>query len=58
MKKSETQKKLMKAIDSITEKAGNSRDSGDALRFTQAVLNATHALQIIGECKIEGNNGG
>ena len=33
-----------KTINALIEKAGTAKDSGDALRFTQAACNAANAL--------------
>jgi hypothetical protein len=35
-------KELQKTVDALLEKAGNAHDSADALRFSQAALNAAH----------------
>ena len=34
---------IMSAVTKLTKMAENARDSGEALRFSQAVLNLTHA---------------
>ena len=37
-----TDSDLQKIIETLLDKAENARDSGDALRFTQAALNAAN----------------
>lgn len=33
---------LQKTVNTLLDKASNARDSGDALRFSQAAVNAAH----------------
>ena len=42
--KSETEEKIVKAIESIMDKVNGSINSNDALKYTQAALNAANAL--------------
>ena len=43
----DTTKKLINVIETLADKANDSGDSGDALRFTQAALNAAHAISVL-----------
>ncbi len=40
---------IQEIVDSLLEKAAMAHDSADALRLTQAALNAAHAKQVLGE---------
>ena len=42
--------KLEKAVKSCADKAESAEKSDDALKFTQAALNATHALRTLKDC--------
>ena len=39
--------KLVKAIETLADKIDNNTKSDDALKFTQAALNAAHTIQVI-----------
>ena len=39
---------LVNDIKILSEKAQNTHDSNEAMRFSQAVLNTAHALSILG----------
>ncbi len=41
--------KLVKAIESLADKGGNVVKADEALKFTQAALNAAHAIQVLKE---------
>ena len=45
------QKKLVKAIEVLADKISGEIKSDDALKFTQAALNATHAIQVMSSPK-------
>jgi len=42
-----TEDKLVKAIETLADKIDNNTKSDDALKFTQAALNAAHTIQVI-----------
>jgi len=46
---------LEEAIRAAAEKAANSRSADEALKFTQAALNATHALATLDNLKERSN---
>ena len=39
--------KIETAIKSLAKRANNTHDANDALKYTQAILNAAHALNVI-----------
>ncbi len=40
---------IQETVDSLLKKAAMAGDSGDALRFSQAALNAAHAQAVLKE---------
>lgn len=44
---------LIKHIETLVAKAGGAQDKDDAMRFSQAALNAAHALQVLGAIRRE-----
>lgn len=40
-------KTIKELVDTLAAKAADASDSGDALRFSQAALNAANALRVI-----------
>jgi len=42
-----TEDKLVKAIETLADKIDNNTKSDEALKFTQAALNAAHTIQVI-----------
>ena len=40
---------LEKAVKHCAEKAIKAKDSNDALKFTQAALNAAHTINVVGQ---------
>ena len=43
--------KLKKAIEFLADKGGNVVKADEALKFTQAALNAAHTIQVLGDSR-------
>lgn len=40
-----------KVVESLVKKAGDAKAADEAMRFTQAALNAAHAAQVLAQVK-------
>ena len=49
----DAKEKLKKAVEALAEKAKDSMDSNDALKFSQAACNAANALRVVIDCEKE-----